>query len=98
MLDSCGLSREKNFDRPFFDRIIIRTLEATEREHWKRLSQGHFYFGATKILGKLMESVAIVDGEWIACLSWADPALNLSSRDQSIGWSEEPKKVATSLL
>ncbi len=43
----------------FFDRIIIRPLEATEREQWKQLSQEHHYLGACRLssMGQLGDPI-----------------------------------------
>lgn len=53
--------------------------------------QQHHYLGAAQPVGETLAHVAEINGEWVALLWWATPALKVASRDAWIGWTEHQR-------
>jgi hypothetical protein len=48
--------------------------------------QAHHYLGALPKIGNTIRYAAIIDGQWVALLSFSASALKCSARDEWIGW------------
>ena len=67
--------------------VRVRLIGAGERTEWDRLMRAHHYLGLTAMVGRSLRYVAESDGQWLALLGWASPALKCARRDAWIGWS-----------
>ncbi|MHB1930762.1 MAG: ISAs1 family transposase [Acidimicrobiales bacterium] len=67
-------------------RVVASPLEI---KRWDSLIREHHYLGLTNLVGETLRYVAEVDGQWVALLGFASPALKVTARDQFIGWTPE---------
>jgi hypothetical protein len=59
---------------------------------WDYLVHHHHYLGLPKLVGEHLRYLVYINGQVVACLSWASAAWKVKDRDQFIGWDEETKR------
>jgi hypothetical protein len=59
---------------------------------WDYLVHHHHYLGLPKLVGEHLRYLVYINGQVVACLSWASAAWKVKARDQFIGWDEETKR------
>lgn len=72
-------------------RVSVRLVTNEEMPRWMALMARHHYLGRPDMVGQVLCYVATVDGEWVALIGWASAALQVKSRDQWIGWSDDQR-------
>jgi Domain of unknown function (DUF4338) len=58
---------------------------------WDYLVHHYHYLGLPKLVGEHLRHLVRINGQVVACLSWASAAWKVKARDQFIGWDEEVK-------
>jgi hypothetical protein len=87
---SCTKSISENkLDR--FHSLEVRPIIAAEREQWDGLMTRYHYLGNSRIAGKGLRYVAMLEGRWVALVGWGAAALKNRHRDAWIGWRPELK-------
>jgi hypothetical protein len=59
---------------------------------WDYLVHHYHYLGLPKLVGEHLRYLVSIDGQVVACLSWASAAWKVKARDAFIGWDEEGKR------
>jgi hypothetical protein len=75
-----------------YDRPCIELLQSQSNYLWDYLVHHHHYLGLPKLVGEHLRYLAYINGQVVACLSWASAAWKIKARDQFIGWDEETKR------
>ena len=65
---------------------------------WDYLLHHHHYLGLPKLVGEHLRYLVYINGQVVACLSWASAAWKVKGRDQFIGWDEETKRKNLHLI
>ena len=80
------------YDRPCF--------ELVQKDHylWDYLVHHCHYLGLPKLVGEYLRYLVYINGQVVACLSWASAAWKVKGRDQFIGWDEETKRKNLHLI
>lgn len=97
--------KEKSFDQvPLFlhepingsagehDVPSIEVVHSQESYLWDYLVHHHHYLGLPKLVGEHLKYLVTINGQVVACLSWASAAWKVKARDQFIGWDELTKR------
>jgi hypothetical protein len=97
--------KEKSFDQvPLFlhepihgsagehDRPYIELVNSQDGYLWDYLVYHHHYLGLPKLVGEYLKHLVYINGQVVACLSWASGAWKIKARDQFIGWDEPTKR------
>jgi hypothetical protein len=58
----------------------------------------YHYLGLPKLVGEHLKYLAYIDGQVVACLSFASAAWKVKHRDQFIGWEEPTKRKNLHLI
>jgi hypothetical protein len=90
LIDVDYLQKDK-FDKTDLKSIVVRPIQADERETWDSLMSSHHYLGFRHLVGESIRYVALLNGEWVALLGWSSAAFKSRYRDEWIGWSEEQR-------
>lgn len=59
---------------------------------WDYLVQHYHYLELPKLVGEHIKHLVFINGQVVACLSWASAAWKIQARDQFIGWDEATKR------
>jgi hypothetical protein len=59
---------------------------------WDYLVHHHHYLGLPKLVGEHLKYLVTINGQVVACLSWASAAWKVKARDQFIGWEDATKQ------
>lgn len=70
----------------------IHQVEKGDDYLWGYLLHHYHYLGCPRLVGEYLKYLAYLDGQPVACLSWASAAFKIKSRDEYIGWSTETRK------
>lgn len=65
---------------------------------WDYLIHHYHYLGLPKLVGEHLKYLAYIDGQVVACLSFASAAWKVKHRDQFIGWGEPIKRKNLHLI
>jgi len=97
--------KEKSFDQiPLFlhepihgsagehDRPCIEVVHSQGSYLWDYLVHHHHYLGLPKLVGEHLKYLVTINGQVVACLSWASAAWKVKARDQFIGWDDATKQ------
>lgn len=97
--------KEKSFDQvPLFlqkpmngsagehERPCIELIHSQGNYLWDYLVHHHHYLGLPKLVGEHLRYLVTINGQVVACLSWASAAWKVKARDQFIGWDEATKR------
>lgn len=71
--------------------LIVRPITSEEKSRWINLMDTHHYLRFKQLVGTYICYVALLQGEWVALLSWSWAALKCGVRDRWIGWNEALK-------
>jgi len=74
-----------------YDRPCIELVNSQCSYLWDYLVHHHHYLGLPKLVGEHLRYLVYINGQVVACLSWASAAWKIKDRDQFIGWNEETK-------
>lgn len=73
-------------------RVCIELIHSQGNYLWDYLVHHHHYLGLPKLVGEHLRYLATINGQVVACLSWASAAWKVKARDQFIGWDETTKR------
>lgn len=76
----------------------IDVVNARDCYLWDYLVHHYHYLGLPKLVGEHIKHLVTIEGQVVACLSWASAAWKVKARDQFIGWEEETKRSNLHLL
>jgi hypothetical protein len=80
------------------DRPCIELAHSQGNYLWDYLVHHHHYLGLPKLVGEHLRYLVYINGQVVACLSWASAAWKVKARDQFIGWDEETKRRNLQLI
>ena len=83
---------EKKHETDCLSQVIVRPIHPEEQPKWLELMRDNHYLGFGKAVGRRIFYVAILNGKWLALLSWAAAALHIKCRDEWIGWDSVAKE------
>lgn len=66
--------------------LTIGPVSFNEKPMWRSLMNRYHYLGFGKSAGESILYAAVLDGQWVALLSWAAAALHVGVREKWIGW------------
>lgn len=69
--------------------LVVRPIYDDERNTWDQLMATNHYLGFRCLVGESIRYVALLNGQWVALLSWSSAAYKSAPRDQWIGWDED---------
>jgi hypothetical protein len=75
-----------------YDRPCIELVHSQGNYLWDYLVHHHHYLGLPKLVGEHLRYLVYINGQVVACLSWASAAWKVKARDQFIGWDEGTKR------
>ena len=81
------------YGRPYFELV-----HSQSNYLWEYLVHHHHYLGLPKLVGEHLRYLVYINGQVVACLSWASAAWKVKARDQFIGWDEERKRKNLHLI
>lgn len=103
--------KKKSFDQiPLFNKdpltgsagdypeIHVQNLEPQNNYLWDYLIHHYHYLGRPTLVGEHIRHLVFIDGQVVACLSWASAAWKIKARDQFIGWDETTKRKNLHLI
>lgn len=71
--------------------LFVRPIAPEEEGAWNDLMSKHHYLGYHRLTGKTFKYVALLNGQWVALISWGAAAFKSNHREKWIGWSQEQK-------
>lgn len=71
--------------------LTVRPITSEEKSRWIELMDAHHYLGFRRLVGTYVCYVAVLQGRWVALLSWSWAAMKCGVRDRWIGWDESLK-------
>jgi hypothetical protein len=74
------------------DRLYIELPNSQDGYLWDYLVYHHHYLGLPKLVGEHLKHLVTINGQVVACLSWASAAWKVKARDQFIGWGEATRR------
>jgi len=80
------------------DRPCIELVHPPGDYLWDYLVHHHHYLGLPKLVGEHLKHLVHINGQVVACLSWASAAWKVKARDQFIGWDEPTKRKNLHLI
>jgi Druantia protein DruA len=75
-----------------YDRPCIELVHSQGNYLWDYLVHHYHYLGLPKLVGEHLRYLVYINGQVVACLSWASAAWKIKARDQFIGWDEGTKR------
>lgn len=76
-------------------RPVITTAEV---KRFDGLLADKHYLGISAPVGDFLRQVAVVDGQWVALLTWGAAAYRLKDREERIGWTPRQRKERLKLM
>ena len=95
-VDECSVSA--HCDPKANQRIEVQIVGPEEIERFDRLMAEKHYLGATRAVGDFLRQVVLVDGQWVALLTWGAAAYKLKDREQWIGWTDAQRVERLKLI
>ena len=80
------------------DQLIVRLIQAHERERWDQLMVEHHYLKSADLVGEQLRYVVEYQGRWLALLGWSAAAYHIRARDQWIGWDDNQRRARLRLV
>ena len=81
-----------------YSKLTIRIVKQTDSYLWNYLLHHYHYLGQPKLVGEHLKYLAYLDGQVVACISWASAAWKIKSREEFIGWDESTKRKKLYLI
>jgi hypothetical protein len=79
-------------------RPSIERVNSQDGYLWDYLVFHYHYLGLPKLVGEHIKHLVYIQGQVVACLSWASAAWKVKDRDQFIGWQEPTRRRNLSLV
>lgn len=81
-----------------YSKLTIRIVKQTDSYLWNYLLHHYHYLGQPKLVGEHLKYLAYLNGQVVACISWASAAWKIKSREKFIGWDESTKRKKLYLI
>jgi hypothetical protein len=81
-----------------YSRPCLELLHAKNSYLWDYLVHHYHYLGLPKLVGEHLRYLVYLNGQVVACLSWASAAWKVKDRDRFIGWDEATRKKNLNLI
>ena len=81
-----------------YSKLTIRIVKQVDSYLWNYLLHHYHYLGQPKLVGEHLKYLAYLNGQVVACLSWASAAWKIKSREEFIGWDESTKRKKLYLI
>lgn len=78
--------------------LVVRPIQADEREGWRLYMDRYHYLGDRPIVGEHLLYAAELGGELVALLGWGSAAFRAPLREEYIGWDESAKRERLHLV
>ncbi len=72
---------------------LVRVQEPEQMRVWNELMLTEHYLGTATLVGRQMRYLIRSEQGWLGGIGYAAPALQLSARDQWIGWDKETRQA-----
>jgi len=72
---------------------LVRVQEAEQMRIWNELMITEHYLGTATLVGRQMRYLIRSEQGWLGGIGFAAPALQLSARDQWIGWDKQERQA-----
>ncbi len=72
---------------------LVRVQDAEQMRTWNELMLTEHYLKAATLVGRQMRYLIRSEHGWLGGIGFAAPALQLSARDQWIGWNKEERQA-----
>jgi hypothetical protein len=72
---------------------LVRVQEAEQMRIWNELMITEHYLGTATLVGRQLRYLIRSEHGWLGGIGFAAPALQLSARDQWIGWDKEERQA-----
>ncbi len=72
---------------------LVRVRDAEQMRIWNELMLTEHYLEAATLVGRQMRYLICSEHGWLGGIGFAAPALQLSARDQWIGWNKEERQA-----
>lgn len=73
-------------------RLEITPIDGVDKYLWGYLLHHYHYLGLPKLVGEYLRYLVYLDGQVVACLSWASATFKIKSRDDVIGWNANTRR------
>jgi len=81
-----------------YSKLTIQIVKQADSYLWNYLLHHYHYLGQPKLVGEHLKYLAYLDGQVVACISWASAAWKIKSREEFIGWDESTKRKKLYLI
>ena len=81
-----------------YSKLTIQIVKQTDSYLWNYLLHHYHYLGQPKLVGEHLKYLACLNGQVVACISWASAAWKIKSREEFIGWDESTKRKKLYLI
>jgi len=87
-------------EQQILDRVEVILLgdDPLDRARYKELMSQHHYLKSDSLVGEQLRYVAVVEGQWLALLSWSAASKHLRHREEWIGWDDSQRRRRLALL
>jgi len=81
-----------------YQHLCVQLVTPSYGYLWDYLIHHYHYLGLPKLVGEHIRHLVFLNGQVVACLSWASAAWKVKARDQFIGWNEPTKRKNLHLI
>lgn len=81
-----------------YSKLTVQIIKQVDSYLWNYLLHHYHYLGQPKLVGEHLKYLACLNGQVVACLSWASAAWKIKSREEFIGWDESTKRKKLYLI
>jgi hypothetical protein len=81
-----------------YSKLTIQIIKQVDSYLWNYLLHHYHYLGQPKLVGEHLKYLAYLDGQVVACISWASAAWKIKSREEFIGWDESTNNTRFLIL
>lgn len=81
-----------------YSKLTIQIIKQVDSYLWNYLLHYYHYLGQPKLVGEHLKYLAYLDGQVVACISWASAAWKIKSREEFIGWDESTRRKKLYLI
>jgi len=81
-----------------YSKLTIRIVKQADSYLWNYLLHHYHYLGQPKLVGEHLKYLAYLNGQVVACISWASAAWKIKSREEFIGWDKSTKRKKLYLI
>ena len=78
--------------------VILLSDDPGDRARYEKLMSQHHYLESDSLVGEQLRYIAVVEGQWLALLSWSAASKHLRHREEWIGWDNIQRRRRLALL